>query len=322
MAFKSVKKQFNKVKEQMEEEKSKGGGPDWAFKPQMVQGEEETVFKIRFLPIPESTSGKPWVEVRYHMFEREGDNQYVKAIDPRSFDKNAANPISDLVKKLYASDNSLDQEQAGNMRSKARYFTLVYVKEAPENQKQYEGKVLIYEAGVQVFRKMEAAINKLDMCFWDPFEGTDFLLTLKETGNAKRKWPSYLESDFVRKDGPIVDDEEEMERISEQVEKYDIKKLIIDRDGIKSGDELREMMEGGLTGGEKRTRREEPAEDLTSGDSVDIDSDDDPDFGEVEEPKKSTPKKAEAESEDSGDEVTADIGDLDVDFSDTDFNLD
>lgn len=319
--FKSVKNQLKKVKTQMEEEKNKGGGPDWLFTPKLVPDEDETVFKIRFLPVPESTSGKPWIEVRYHMFEREGDNKYVKAIDPRSFDPKADNPISDLVRKLYNSDNSLDQEQAGNMRSKSRFFTLVYVKEAPENQKKFEGKVLVYEAGIQVFRKMDAAINKHDMCFWDPFEGTDFNLTMVETGSAKRKYPSYLESEFDRKDGPIVDDEELMDKIAGQLEDFDIKKLVIERDGLKSGDELREMMEGGLTdGGRTSARASEPAEDLSSGDSVDV-TESDPDFGEVEEKKKEPKAEAKEEPKAEDDEVTADISDLDVDFSDTDFNL-
>jgi len=329
--FKSVKNQLKKVKSQMEEEKNKGSGPDWLFTPKLVPDEEETVFKIRFLPVPESTTGKPWIEIRYHMFEREGDNKYVKAIDPRSFDSNAANPISDLVRRLYASDNAMDQEQAGTMRSKSRFFTLVYVKEAPENQKKFEGKVLVYEAGIQVFKKMDAAINKHDMCFWDPFEGTDFILTMTETGTAKRKYPSYLDSEFDRKDGPIVEDEELMDKIADEADKYDIKKLVIERDGIKSGEELREMMEGGLTDGSKSSRNNSPAEDLTTGKSVDI-SDSEPDFGDVDETDTSEDKtdnpsedtsedKTDNPSEDTtDDEVVADLDDLDLDPSD--FDLD
>lgn len=335
--FKSIKNQFKKVKEQLEEEKNKtnnGGSnvPNWEFKPQMVKDEEETVFKIRFLPVPESKTGKPWFEVRYHMFEREGDNRYIKALDPRSFDKNAKNPITELVNKLYASGNPVDEEQAANMRSKARYMTLVYVKEAPENQKHFEGKVFVYEAGVQVHRKMLAAIDKYDMCFWDPFEGTDFLLSMKETGTAKRKYPSYLESDFVRRDSPITEDEEEMDKIAEQIEELKIKDLLIKKDGIKTAEELQEMLEGGLTGDEKRVSNKPSAKDLTSDSDEEIgdideisdddigDIDDDPDFGDKEEAKEEeTPKKPKVEE---SSEVEADIDDLDVDFSDEDFNID
>lgn len=334
--FKSVKNQFKKVKEQMEEEKNNrsGGGPDWLFKPRMVQGEEETTFKIRFLPIPESTTGKPWVEIRYHMFEREGDNLYVKAIDPKSIDPTAENPITDLVRKLYQSDNQMDQDQAATMRSKSRFFTLVYIKEAPEGQKELEGKVLVFEAGVQVFRKMEAAINKQDICFWDPYEGTDFILSIKETGNAKRKWPSYLESEFARRDGPITDEDDEMSKIETEIGKFNIKELVVEKDGLKTGEELREMMEGGLTGGNGGKKNTKPTKDLTkeSNDDVDdVDNDDEPDFGDIDEEdldtnkeKKSSKdaKKVEEEDEEDSGEVGADLDELDVDFSDDDFSLD
>lgn len=249
MAFKltSIKEQFSKVKEKLaqEEKKKEEGfsGPDWLFKPTYAPNKKEAVFKIRFLPVPENTTGKPWVELRYHMFKRAGDGKYQKALDPRSIDPKAENPISDVVKELYASENPLDQKTAGDMRSKSRYFTLVYIKEAPENQQNLVGKVMVFEAGMQIFKKMDSAIKKFNMCFWDPYEGTDFILDMKETGDQTQKWPSYLESDFERKESPIAEDLTEIEKVIGSIE---IKKKLIEKDGIKTADQLREMMNGGM----------------------------------------------------------------------------
>jgi cell division septation protein DedD len=248
MAFKSIKSQFAKVKESLVNEEKKGSkegfSNSWEFKPKIING-KDTEFKIRFLPI-ETPTGRPWIEIRYHMFERAGDNKYIKCIDPRTFDTKAPNPIADLGWKLYKSDNPVDQDQASKYMAKRRYFTLVYVKQAPEDQKQFEGKVLVYEAGTQVYNKMKVAMEKFNLCFYDPFEGTDFILSIKETGTNKRKYPSYQESDFARENGPISDSEEEMERIETEMKNLNIKSLIIGKDKIPSEKQLKEYLEGGL----------------------------------------------------------------------------
>jgi hypothetical protein len=250
MTFKltSIKKDFSKVKEKIKEEAEKkdsgAKNNDWLFQPKHNPKEKETVFRIRFLPVPESTTGKPWTEVKYHMFNRPGDNKYVKCIDPRTWDPKASNPISDMVKKLYESENPLDKDQASKLRSKGRFMTIVYVKEAPEDQKHFEGKVLVYEAGFQVFQKMENAIKKFDMCFWDPMEGTDFLLTITETGKEGEKYPSYLPSDFDRRESPIGD-EEVMETVEKALNTINIKELLIKKDGLKTAEELEELLKGG-----------------------------------------------------------------------------
>jgi hypothetical protein len=249
MAFQSIKSQFAKVKESLANEEKKGskeGGfsNSWEFKPKIING-KDAEFKIRFLPI-ETPTGRPWVEIRYHMFERSGDNKYIKCIDPRTFDTKAPNPIADKGWQLYKSDNPLDKDMASKFMSKRRYFTLVYVKSAPEDQKQFEGKVLVYEAGTQVYNKMKVAMEKFNLCFYDPFEGTDFILSIKETGTKARKYPSYLESDFIRENGPIADTDEEMERIEAEIKKIDIKSLIIGKDKIPSEKQLLEYLDGGL----------------------------------------------------------------------------
>lgn len=329
--LKSVMDRFKEVKQAIADEKTKPQSKSYdnelVFKPAAVQGEERTKFKIRFLPVEESPTGKPWVQINFHMFMRPGDNKYIKVIDPRTFDPKAQNPIADLAKKLFDSNNAVDQENARNFYRKPRYFTLVYVKEAPENQKQYEGKVLVYEAGKQVFDKLNAAINDFDMCFWDPYKGRDFVLILKQKG--KDKWADYTDSNFIGSDCPITSDEKTLDRIAAELEKVKIKTSVIDREGVKSGAELKELLEGGMKAAETNAS---PARDMTAG-GAEVTSTDDVDFGQAEvtkptqkpAPKASTPApkpapKAAAPKEETA-EVSAEVNeeDFNIDFDENDF---
>jgi hypothetical protein len=325
MALKSVLEKFQKVKETIKEEKEKKNNSyenELVFKPVHVKGEEKTKFKLRFLEVAESSTGKPWVQLNYHMFERLGDGKYVKVIDPRSpifGNPKAENPISDRASELFKSDNPLDKDLAKKMFKKARYFTLVYVKEAPESQKEYEGKVLIYEAGKQIFDKLDSAINDYDMCFWDPYQGRDFLLVLKTKG--QENWPDYTESNWIGVDGPISKDEKVMEKIGEQLEKITIKKGIIEKEGVKSGDELLELLDGGLKKKEGSAKKpvSKPTKELTSNETVDETISADVDFGEVkeEEKPKENSKKPVSESKKKEEEIT----DFDINFDESDFDI-
>jgi len=319
--LKSVLERFKEVKQTLEDEKSKKGGSskefdnELFFKPLAVKGEDRTKFKIRFLPLEESATGKPWVKIDFHMFERPGDNKYIKCIDPRSFDPKAQNPIADLAKRLFDSGNALDNESARKYYKKARYFTLVYVKEAPENQKQYEGKVLIYEAGKQVFDKLDAAIKDFEKCFWDPYKGADFLLVLKIAG-ANEKWANYSDSAFLS-DGPITSDEKKLDYIATQLEKVRVKDYIVSREGIKSGAELQNLLDGG----ERVSKiNASPATDMVTNEKVSDTPD--IDFGDVQtaapvnkkvEAIKAQPAKPVVK------ETTSD--EFDVEFNEDDFKV-
>ncbi len=326
--LKSVMDKFKQVKLSVEEEKSKktnNYNNDLVFKPQIVNGEEKTKFKLRFLPVEESPSGKPWVKYNYHMFERPGDNKYVKCLDPCTFDPKAQNPIADLAKKLFASDNALDQEMARKYYRKPRYFTLVYIKEAPENQKELVGKVLIFEAGVKVFNKLDAAINDYDMCFWDPYKGRDFMLILKKVG--KEKWANYDDSSFIGQDCPISNDEKAMELVGDSLEKLKIKDVILGKDAIKSGAQLKDLLEGGL-GNNSKASEDKPAKEMLSGETVST-SVDNLDFGEKETPKQEKVVETKpvetkpvetaviAETKESGSEIS----DFDITFTEADFDI-
>jgi hypothetical protein len=131
MGFKSVKDRFKDIKKKIKEERDKpsGFGDEFFFKPQIVKGEAKTKYRVRILPLTEEAS-RPWLEIRYHMFEREGDSKYIKAIDPRTFNKDAANPIADLASKLFNTGNAMDKDQAKKLYRKPRYFVKLYIKEA------------------------------------------------------------------------------------------------------------------------------------------------------------------------------------------------
>lgn len=263
MAFKSVMDDFKKIKAAIKEDGEKKGGSynnPLVFKPVAVKGEEKTKFRLRFLPVAESKIGKPWIEIRYHMFERDGDNKYIKVIDPRSINKDAKNPINDLASKLWKSDNALDKEKAKKYFGKQRYFTLVYIKEAPENQKDFVGKVLVYEVGKQIYDRLASAIDEYDMCFWDPFKGKDFLLVIAPKG-GEDNWPDYTQSNWIGDSAPISADEKEMENIEKQLDAITIKSAVIEKEGIKSASELEELLTGGL---KTVSKNSDPGTNLTS----------------------------------------------------------
>ena len=328
----SILSKFSKVKETLQEEKDKvKGGKSYdnpyLFKPTFEPGEERTKFQIRFLPIQESATGKPWVELRYHMFQRDGDNRFIKVIDPRSFDPKANNPIAERGSQLWKSDNVIDKENAKKYFAKTRWFTLIYVKKAPDSQKKYEGKVLLFEIGKQVFDKMDAAINDYDMAFWDPSEGTDMLLVLKQK-NTKDKWPDYTDSAFVQKTSPISTDAKVIAEIEKALDEITVKSQVIDRDGIKSGSELRELMYGGLKEGSSESS--EAIDNTTVSDVVgdkvveltDTDVEIDVPAAKVEkkvEAKAASKPAAKAEVKPTPKVEANPADDLNVDFSDEDF---
>jgi hypothetical protein len=210
---------------------------------------------------------------------------------------------------------------------KPRYFCLVYVKDAPENQKHFIGKVLIYEAGVKVFNKMKSAMEDQELCFWDAYKGRDFALIMRENP-ANEKWPNYDDSTFLGTDCPIEADEKKMEEISAQVDKISIKEKILAKDPIKSGAELLELMDGGRNGVAKPSAK--PAQELVSNKPVNT-TKGDVDFGDIDVAHTPAAKKADvkteskveakaekpAEKKSSETDVPAD--EYDVNFSDEDF---
>jgi hypothetical protein len=225
----------------------------------------------------------------------------------------------------------LDKEKAKKYFTKKRYFTLVYVKEAPENQKEYVGKVLVFEAGQKIYEKLAAAIDDFDMCFWDPFKGKDFMLVVKQTG-GEQKWPDYSQSNFIGSDAPIVEDEEEMSSIEKQLETVTVKSVIFEKEGVKSAKELEDILYGGLkTAGKNASPGEDLSEASESEPVAKVERKPEskptakpaaqkaPDFGDDNVAAKPTAKQEEKKKkEESGEEGSmefdVDISDLDIKF--------
>jgi hypothetical protein len=166
------------------------------------------------------------------------------------------------------------------------------------------------------------------MTFWDPYEGNDFLLVVKPKG----EWPDYSESNWIGKGSAISTDESVMQYIEKSLEEMTIQKCVVEKDGVKSGKELKDLMEAGLNAGtETDAGSEAGAEELTPKKEVKTEAKKEapatkaakPDFGEeapkkteakVEAKKPTTPaKKEEPKAEAGGDEFA-------VDFNEADFN--
>jgi hypothetical protein len=325
--WKTYKSSFDKVKEtiakeSVKEPKENEVKESWKFNPVLKINDkkvaEQTTWKIRFLPLLDSPTGKHWFEVRIHMFNRAGDNRRIKCIDTTTFDKKANNPIAKLGWDLYKSENSLDKQQSATIRSKLRIFTLIYIKDAPEHQKDLIGKVIPFESGEQIKKIIEQAIATHNLDFTHPENGTDFILTANPKKDLQGKvQPDYSASNFDRRDSPIAKDEDELSRVWAEVEKYTyttFKDYIIQKlGGIPTVEQLEEYLNGGMKDGSTGSDKEvhdlsnQPASKPTP-----VKTTPKPDFGE---PKKSTPAPlatAHAETKVDPDSIN---------FDDADFNI-
>jgi len=319
MPFESVKDKFKKVKEKIKEEKENSSGSgsfsESFFTPTMVKGEDKTTFRVRILDLGEETNGRPWHKFNFHMFEREGDARYQKCIDPRNFDSKATNPIADKAAKLFNTGNAVDNEQAKKLYRKPRYFLKVYVKSAPDNQKDYVGKVLVWEASQTIYERLIDEIDETDdeeeAPFWDPFEGKDFAVIIKKKGD----WPNYDSSKFVGSSSPIVKDEKKMDEVSKLADAVNVKDTVLNRYPIKSGKEMLEMLKGGVV--DLSDDNDTSAKDLTSDEEID---DTEVDFGDDDIDFNDEPKDTESKEESS--DKRDDVDDEDFEFDDDDFDID
>lgn len=305
-------------------------GADGFFKPATVKGTKETSFIIRFLPIPDTSCGTPWVSLTYHMFNRDGDKRYTKILNCQEYDKDMRSPILDRCKELYATGNAIDKNKADAMWKRKRYFSLVYVKDAPENQKEFIGKVLIFEMGDKLLDKLNITMTKKKKCFYDPNTGDDFLLVLVE--NPKNpKWYDYSRSEFMGSPGKISDDEKVIKSIEEQLDNFpSIREAVLKKEGKKTYEQIKDIIDGGLLKeyvepsdnkliSEKSHASDNIKEDTTLSDI---------DFGDVssDKPKDEVKPAAKVEAKpvskptDSPEEVGGEIDDFNVSFDDV--NLD
>ena len=221
--YKSAKKNFNALREKLKKEqesKNSGGKVEydnsWKFKPALIGAKSEYV--VRFLPHVHVDDGmaEPWVKTFAHMFTRPSDGKYVYVTCPTTFDEKGFDkcPICTKAKALYAKENEASEAEAGKLYRKPRYHINVYVKEdARTGDDSQKGKVLVWEFGQQIFDKLHDALVDQELDFYDPDEGNDFVIKVKQKGG----FTNYEMSHFSIKPTSVSQDKQEAARIMGEI---------------------------------------------------------------------------------------------------------
>lgn len=281
-----------KIKEKKaEDEKARSGGYDdsYKFKPSLPANKTKITYKVRILPNVHSELGEPWLLGHYHMFRRP-DGKFIYTLCPTTTGgKDAPCPICEKAKKLFATQDKRDEEEARNIYKKKRYFANVLVVEDPRSgEENQEGQVLVWEFGTQVYDKLDEAIDQ-GINFFHPTEGRNFMLQIKKKGD----FSDYNSSNWDLNESAISDDEGKMDEIFDSI--HDLEKKVFGN-GPKSYEKLQEMLTGESSGQSNVSRVVDSSDDDESEDSVEDTFDDDSEDTETPEPK-----AAEAGSSEDGD---------------------
>ena len=291
----------NKLKDKREEAEKKSSGAtfddSWKFKPSLPANKPKVTYTVRILPNVHSESIEPWVKANFHMFRRP-DGKFIYTLCPSTFEEDASKvkcPICEKSKKLFSTNDAMDEKQARDLWRKPRYFANVLIKKDPRSgEDSQEGQVLVWEFGNQIFEKLVDALTEDEINFHHPFEGVDFNLILKK----KADFTNYESSHFASDQSQIAEDEEKLNEIFDSI--YNLDEKILGR-GAKDYDKLVEM----LTGEESESPKKKP----TTRDS-------DEDEGEEEEDEEESVDTEEEDEEKDSKKSDDDDDDFDFDFDD------
>jgi hypothetical protein len=109
-------------------------------------------------------------------------------------------PLCTTYWELYNSKNAADKEKCELIKRSTKFYSYILVLE-DDNNKDLVGKILIYPFGYKIREKINAQKKgELDgrKCnIFDPGEGKDFRLIIKENKTAQGTFPNYDASSFL-----------------------------------------------------------------------------------------------------------------------------
>lgn len=287
-----------KLKEQKEEQEKKQSGTfddSWKFRPSL-NNKPKVNYELRILPNVHTELGEPWVKAFFHMFRRP-DGKFIYTLCPTTFGKDEKCPICEKSRRLFNSNDQLDEKEARDLYRKARYFAnVLIVKDPREGDENQEGQVLVWEFGNQIFDKITEALVEQDLNFYHPTEGHNFNLTIKKRGD----FPDYSMSTFSPKSSAISDDESDLDRIFDEI--HDLEDKVYGK-GAKDYDKLLELMTGDPV-------ESDDEESVSEGRTMDSNTDDD-----------DIPDDSDVTDDDDDDDVLPDAND-DDDEDEFDFDFD
>lgn len=216
---------------------------DTKFKPELVG--LKTNYVLRILPNTYVNEGKsePWVQTFVHIFPNpQGEKKF--ALCPKTLDKQAACPLCEKSRALFAKVNNkeaskAEEDIARRFYHKPRFFVNVLVVEDPRpaDKGNQQGKVLVWEFGPQIRDRFTEALLDQKKTFYDVAAGYNFQLVVKKKGD----YVNYESSTFLSEASPIATSDAELDRISNAI--VDLQAFAIGR-GCRPYEDLKALMEG------------------------------------------------------------------------------
>jgi len=237
--FAALRDRLNKNSEAQSDKNRQNDDKKWS---PTILGEQPkgkpNYYEVFILPLVSDSLEYPWVLRKAHFLKTtEGKTLY----EPCPKMNGDACPICEDVNKLYATKNKLDESVAYKRYAKSRYFTCVKVITDPRADGINEGKVFIWEFGVQLQKILQESIDE-GAFFFNPFSGNIFRIKIDEQGGFSNYLRSHV-SDAVSK---LADTDEEIEEILNQ--RHDLEKEYLSPNNYKDYVTLKNVYDSKVRG--------------------------------------------------------------------------
>ena len=232
--MKNKEKLFKTFKEEANREKNNNRNETVWKTPEKGTQENPKIYKLRLLMDKNDNFYKSF---HYHMYYSKNTEKWVFVLCPKTDNFSDYCPFCAAVSKLYMGSDT-DKKIAYNFKRKTKFCVNAFIIKDPRDTNKIEeeknsGKVLIYEFPSKVESKIKSELNDSEygagMDIFDPgADGYSFFLKVGATkpmadGNT---FPDYGDSKFANKPEPILDSDEEIDKIMET--RYDLEKHISD----------------------------------------------------------------------------------------------
>jgi len=141
-------------------------------------------------------------------------------------------PLCTTYWELFNSKNAADKEKAELIKRNTKYYSYILVIE-DENNRELEGKILIYPFGFNIKEKINAQkkgeLDGIKSNIFDLANGKDFRLIIKEKKTPQGVYPNYDASNFLES-SPIKINGKKV-----PVEKNEAGKIVITNEKIQKG---------------------------------------------------------------------------------------
>lgn len=232
---------FNNVdagSETLEFLENKGSNLDGIYRPKITDKKKGYVSTIRFLPnlTKDGKVGPAAIEKHQHYVDLKNHPELVGYYDcMKNFEDKC--DICTMYWKLKNSKNASDVEKASLIDRNTKYYSYILVVEDEQN-KDLEGKVLIYPYGFKIKEKIKDQRDGLagEPCnVFDLANGKDFKLVIRQVG----EFPNYDSSTFLeaspikiagRPAPTIVDEKTGKRKIDDPRVQKKIREFILSRD--------------------------------------------------------------------------------------------